>query len=161
MVILLVEFDGLYPWAIDIGNAYLEANTKDKVYIDARDDFGDKEDHIMVIHKVLYGLRSSGLIWYERLADYLRGYWVSLCKTEHNVWTRERNSLYEYITVYINNLDILTKHPNGVICTIPNKYKFKLKDTGLIKHYVWYDHFGDKNGKLCFSPAKYIENMIK
>ena len=33
MVIFLAELNGLDLWATDIGNAYLEAETKEKVYI--------------------------------------------------------------------------------------------------------------------------------
>ena len=42
-------------------NSYMYTTTKDKVYIIVRNDFRDKEDHIMIIHKVLYALQSSGL----------------------------------------------------------------------------------------------------
>ena len=72
MVIFLAELNGLDLWATDIGNAYLEAETKEKVYIIAGKEFGDLEGHILVIHKALYGLRSSGLRWHEILADCLR-----------------------------------------------------------------------------------------
>ena len=61
MVVFLAELNGLDLWATDIGNAYLEVRTKEKVYIIAGGNFGDKEGHIMIIHKVLYGLRSSEL----------------------------------------------------------------------------------------------------
>ena len=73
MVILLVELNGLYLWDTDISKSYLDAETKEKVYILTRNHVGDKEDHIMVIHRVLYSLRSSGLRWHGRLADCLKG----------------------------------------------------------------------------------------
>jgi hypothetical protein len=40
----------------DIGNAYLEAYTFEKVYIEAGPEFRDREGHILVISKALYGL---------------------------------------------------------------------------------------------------------
>ena len=58
-------------WSTDIGNAYLEAKTQEKVYIIAGPEFQELEGHILVIIKALYGLRSSGKRWYERLADCL------------------------------------------------------------------------------------------
>ena len=61
MVVFLAELNGVDLWATDIGNAYLEAKTKENLYIVAGSDFGDKEGRTMIIHKVLYGLRSSGL----------------------------------------------------------------------------------------------------
>ena len=59
-------------WATDNGYAYLEALTKEKVYIVAGPEFGNLEGHILVINKAIYGLRSSGLRWREKLADTLR-----------------------------------------------------------------------------------------
>ena len=67
---LRLELNGLDLWATDIGNAYLEGKTKEQVYIIAGSEFSEKEGHIMIIHKTLYGLRSSGLRRHERLAEY-------------------------------------------------------------------------------------------
>jgi len=41
MVIFLAELNGLELYAADVGNAYLEAKTKEKVYFVAGDGFGD------------------------------------------------------------------------------------------------------------------------
>ena len=46
-------------WAADIGNAYLEATTKEKLYIVAGPEFDKLHGHILVIHKALYGLKRS------------------------------------------------------------------------------------------------------
>ena len=51
----------MVPWAIDIGNAYLEALTSEKVCIRAGPEFGPElEGHLLIIYKALYGLKSSG-----------------------------------------------------------------------------------------------------
>ena len=56
-------------WGADIGNAYLEATTKEKLYIVAGSEFEELQGHIFVIHKALYGLKSSGLRWSQRIHD--------------------------------------------------------------------------------------------
>ena len=71
---------------------------------------------------------------------------------------REKNSLHEYIVVYVVNLAIATKDPNEMIDALTNKHKFKLKGTGPIKYHLGCDFFRDKDGTLCFSPKKYREN---
>jgi len=65
------ELNGLKTWLTDIGNAYLETHTKEKVYIIAGPEFGDREGHVLVVSKALCGLHSSGLRWSKRLADAL------------------------------------------------------------------------------------------
>ena len=72
LIIFLAELNSLKLWSTDIGNAYLEAKMLEKVYITASPEFKGKEGHTLVVYKALYGLRSSGLRWHERLADCLR-----------------------------------------------------------------------------------------
>ena len=72
MVTFLAELNGLKTWQTDVGNAYLEAETKEKVYVVAGSEFGEQEGNILVIKRALYGLKSSGLRWHERFADVLR-----------------------------------------------------------------------------------------
>ena len=69
LVIFLVELNGLALFQADIGNAYLEAKTKEKVYFIADAGFGAHEGHTLLIVKALYGLRTSGLCWHECFAD--------------------------------------------------------------------------------------------
>ena len=47
------ELNGLEIWSTDIGNAYLEAMTSEKVYIIAGPEFGDLEGHIHVVLRAL------------------------------------------------------------------------------------------------------------
>ena len=53
MCILIAELNGLKIMAGDVGNAYLEALTKEKVYIIAGPEFGELEGTIMIINKDL------------------------------------------------------------------------------------------------------------
>jgi hypothetical protein len=63
MVIFEAELNDLQTWCTDVGNAYLESHTQEKVYIVAGHEFAPfgLEGLILVIYKVLYGLKSSGL----------------------------------------------------------------------------------------------------
>jgi hypothetical protein len=61
MLLFLAELNNLQTWATDIGNAYLEATTSEKVYVVAGPEFGELRGHTMIIFKALYGLRTSGL----------------------------------------------------------------------------------------------------
>ena len=56
-------------WALDIGNACLEAITKEKLYIVVGPEFEELQGHIIVIHKALYVLKSSGLRWSHQIID--------------------------------------------------------------------------------------------
>ena len=49
MCLFIGELDGIEPWATEIGNAYLEALTSEKVCIRAGPEFGDLEGHLRII----------------------------------------------------------------------------------------------------------------
>jgi hypothetical protein len=64
--IFLGQLNGLSMCAADVGNAYLEAKTNEKLFIIAGDKFGEPTGHTLIVHKALYGLRTSGARWAEK-----------------------------------------------------------------------------------------------
>ena len=139
LVTFIAELNGLETWSTDIGNAYLEAKTKEKVYIVAGPEFGDKEGHTLVINKALYGLKSSGLRWHERFADTLRDMGFHPSKAEDDIWMRQNGDLYEYIACYVDDLCICAKNPNGIVKSLTKKYQYKLKGNGTISFHLGCD----------------------
>jgi hypothetical protein len=59
IITFCAEHNGLELWGADVGNAYLEALTKEKLYIIAGPEFGELEGHILILHKALYGIKTS------------------------------------------------------------------------------------------------------
>ena len=71
IVTLLAELNDRALWGTDIGNTYLESYTKEKVAFIVGPEVGEFEGHLLVIAMALYGLRSSGAWWHDRLFDTL------------------------------------------------------------------------------------------
>ena len=103
------ELNKMEAYATDIGNAYLEAYTSEKVVIRAGKEFGDQEGHLLIISKALYGLISSGLRFNELLGKCLTklGFKWSMC--EADIWYRDAGDRYEYIATYVDDLYIVSK----------------------------------------------------
>jgi hypothetical protein len=187
-VLFLGELNNLKLYQTDVGNAYLESYTKEKVYVIAGPEFKDLEGHVLIIVKSLYGLKSSGLRWYERLADVLREMGFVPCPAEPEIWMRahrkdgsiiwpsknkhapsstttaypvpaEDGSYYEYLATYVDDLTLASKAPEKVIDELESKYKFKLKGTGPLKFLLGCDYSRDEHGVLCAAPQKYIQKM--
>ncbi len=156
----IAELNDLEVWCTDIGNAYLESLTKEKVYIIAGDEFGELKGHTLIIVKALYGLKSSGLRWHERLADVLREMGFIPSRFEPDIWMRDKGDHYEYIAVYVDDLTIVGKDNKSIIDALLNDYNFKLKGTGSISFLLGCDFFRDDDGVLCYAPRKYIEKML-
>ena len=59
LILFLAELNQIPIWGADIGNTYLEAMTKEKLYIIGGPEFGDMKGHVLIISRALYGLRTS------------------------------------------------------------------------------------------------------
>ena len=68
-MIFLGKLNHLDLLGADIGNAYLEAFTDEKLYIVAGPVFKDLEAYILIFLKALYGMKSSG----NRLVEVIHG----------------------------------------------------------------------------------------
>jgi len=160
LLTFVAELNDQQVWCTDIGNAYLESLTFEKVYIIAGPEFGDLEGHTLIIQKALYGLKSSGLRWHERFSDVLRDMGFVPSKAERDIWMRDRGDHYEYIAVYVDDLLIVSKDPEAIIESLTKKYNFKLKGTGPISFHLGCDFGRDKDGTLYYAPKKYIDKIL-
>ena len=108
-------------WQTDVGNAYLEAYTTEKVYVIAGGEFGDKEGHVF-IEVWMRACNPDGTVILD--AD-LPG--------EDPAFTCEGVSLpiydgyYEYIAVYCDDLTIASMNPKAITEELEKKHNFKLK----------------------------------
>ena len=84
--IFLAKLNSMNVWGADIGNVYLEATAKEKLYIVAGPEIEELQGHTLVIHKALYGLKSSGLRWSQRIHDIMLQLNFRPCKADPCVW---------------------------------------------------------------------------
>ena len=140
----VAALNGLDISACDIGNAYLNAETQEKVYFIAGSEWRDKQGRVVVIVRALYGLRSSALQWQRHLADNLRydlGYTPSLA--DNNVWMKRcykgnGDSYYSYILCFVDDLLCVHQNPDPILTTLKSFYKMK-HDPGVPKMYLGSD----------------------
>ena len=160
VVTFLAELNGLELWGTDVGNAYLESYTSEKVCFIAGPEFGEYEGHTCIIVKALYGLKSSGRNWHDKLFDVLTDLGFFPSKAEPDIWMRNCGDHYEYLAVYVDDLLIASRNPQAIIDSLekaPNN--FKLKGTGPLECHLGCDFFRDSDGTMCFGPKRYIERM--
>ena len=161
LVTFLAELNKLPLWGADIGNAYLEAPTKEKVFIVAGPEFGELEGHILVINKALYGLRSSGVRWSETLHDTLKKMGFKRSKADPDVWMRKNSKLkcWEYLATYVDDLLIACEDPASIIKQLREKYKYKIKGDGPLDYHLGITYERDPDGTLYYHARKYIDRM--
>ena len=147
LVIFLAKLNNLEVWGADIGNAYLEAKTKEKLYIVAGPEFEELEGHILVIYKALYGLKSSGLRWSEEIHHILLDMGFSPCKADR-LRKAKCATKYEYVAIYVDVLLITCDCASDYIHTLEKKPNLKLKGEGPLKYHLGCDYHMDPDGTL-------------
>lgn len=146
-------------WGTDVTSAYLQSVTKEKVYIVAGLEFKGREGHLLLIHKALYGLRSSGKRYSEFFTDIMRDMGFQKSKADNYIWMRRHDDKDEYISTYVDDFCIASHDPSSIIKALENDYKLKLKGIGELKFYLGCEFFRDKDGILCMIPRKFIEQI--
>ncbi len=103
---MIAKAQGLKVLAGDVGNTYLHAETKEKVFVRCGPEFGPElEGCIAIIKKSLYGLKSSGAQWHAHFAKTLHTMGFTSTQFDNDVWIRRRDdcSGYDYISTYVDD----------------------------------------------------------
>ena len=161
MCIFLAELNDMEAYATDIGNAYLEATTQEKVCINAGSEFGALSGHLLIIHKALYGLRSSGKEFGDLLAHCLKELGFEQSRAESEIFMRESDGKYEYVATYVDDLCLVMKEPEAFLRVLQGEpYNFKLKGSGPMSFHLGCGFRRDEDGRLVMEPGKYIDKMM-
>ena len=160
LAILIGELNGLDIMVGDIQSAYLEAYTNEKVYIIAGPEFGELEGHTLIIRKALYGLRTSGARFHDRLADALRAMNFFPCKADPDLWMRDQETHYDYVCVYVDDLMAIMDKPADFFKELTEKHGFTLKGVGPPEYHLGGNFYRDPDGTLVWGAQDYIKRML-
>jgi hypothetical protein len=128
---LIAALNDLELLVADIGNAYINANAREKVYFIAGDEFGlTHKGKTVVIVKALYGLKSSGAAWRAHLSEVLHelGYTSSL--TDPDVWfcaqaKEDGFEYYAYVLVYVDDILVVSNNAATTMRSLSKLYRLK------------------------------------
>ena len=132
IMFLIAALNDLDIKMCDIGNAYLNAETRERLWFIAGKEWGSRAGCEVIIVRALYGLKSSGAEWKKTFASYIRntlGY--SPCiGADDNVYLRlEKNEFgeeyYSYLVVYVDDVLSIHKDPDKVLNIVNRDYRLK------------------------------------
>ena len=148
----------------DIGNAFPNAYTNEKVYIaKAGIEFGELAGKCIIIRKALYGLCSSSERFHAHLADTLRSFGFSQTRFDNDVWIRldESGEHYEYICTHVDDFMICSKKPELVMKEIESVYLVKDSSQGAPSYYLGNDYKKDKKNRWCVGCKMYLAEAVR
>jgi len=114
----------------------------------------------LVIKKALYGLRSSGFQWHEKLADTLREEGFQPSKADPDLWFRDAGDKYEYICIYVDDLLAMMKNPKEFMERLTSHYGYKLKGVGPPTYHLGANYFRDPDGTLGMGAKDYVKKIL-
>jgi hypothetical protein len=146
----------------DIGNAYLNAMTSEKVHTICGLEFGQAYlGRFAIITRALYGLKSSGVAWRNTLAGTLGDLGFVSTLADPDVWIRPAIKLngehyYEYMFFYVDDLLVLSEKPDVIMQGIGKAYCFK---EGSVERPTAYLGAQIKEHRLPDNPSKCLWSM--
>ena len=169
---LIAALNDLDILAADIGNAYLNALTKEKVYTIAGKEFGNKAGRTVLIVRALYGLKTSGAAFHAHLAQSLRDLGYLPSPADNDVWIRAAVKpcgfeYYEYLLVYVDDILCVSHEPRKTMNQIEKMYRLKNDSIAAPTEYLgatvkqWRFDGDAKKVRWAMSSTKYIEAAIK
>jgi len=128
IMFLIVALNDVDILSADIGNAYLNAPTKERVHTTAGPEFGpNRIGQTVVIVRALYGLKTSGAAWHSLLAESITAMGFQHSLADPDVWFRPATKhngfeYYEYLIVYVDDILVLSHQAKEVMLTIEQLY---------------------------------------
>lgn len=145
----------------DIANAFINADTREKVYCTAGLEFGDKFGSTIIIKKALYGLKSSANAWHGMLSDFIRTLGFKPTRYDEDVWIRRREDGegYDYVCTHVDDFMIVAREPQRWL--EPLQKQFVIKQAGRPSSYLGNDLvFDEQSGMYRMGCATYLKEAL-
>ena len=107
----------------DIGSAYLNSYTKEKIWTTLGPEFGGIAGRAQVI-KSLYGLITSAHAWFELFTSTIRKYGFKSSSVMPCLWYKlaEEGESYDYLSHHVDDFLITSNECNNFIKTLKKEY---------------------------------------
>jgi hypothetical protein len=167
---LLATLNELQILSCDIGNAYLNAPCREKIWFQAGRECGEDIGKVMIITRALYGLRTSGASWRQMLSDTItsREFGYNRSRGDPDLYIKRRSrphagDYYEMILVFVDDILCISHEPQEFMTKLATIYDLR-GSTAEPTLYLGANIMKQQlpNGTTCWamSSATYVKNAI-
>ena len=146
----------------DIGNAFVQSKTKERVFTKLGPEFGENAGKIALIVKALYGLTTSAANFRKAFADFLRSMGFEPIRYDRDVWIKRcpTGNGYDYICTHVDDFKIIADDPSMYIDRISGA--FLIKNHGTPNYYLGNDYqFHEVQKMWTYSCQTYEKEAIR
>ena len=154
--------EGLKIVTTDIGNAFIQAFTKEKIWSRCGNEFGEKTGCVVEVKKALYGLATSARQWSLALGDTLKSFGFTPSRADPDLWIKMSNDKthYEYIATHVDDLIIASKNPLFYINELKKSYPLRNVEENP-EYYLGNNIQNNNDGTIKISLEKYVEEVVR
>jgi len=166
---LLASLNDLDVFAADVGNAYLNAPCREKIWTKAGKEFSSDKGCVMIIIRALYGLKTSGVAWRAAFSEKLTEMGYKSTKANPDVWIWESMKsngfrYYEILLVYVDDILCVSHQLEQTMDQIKELYHLKDESVGPPSRYLGatVGKFQLKSGLECWSASArdYVKSAV-
>ena len=150
---------GLYVEQIDVKIAFLYGDINEEIYVEQPNGLDQIPGKVCLLKKALYGLKQSPRIWYNTLAEFLKGLGFHELSSDLGVFTRGNY----YMAVYVDDLLLVGPKKSEIekVKQSLNK-RFKMTDLGPCSYYLGMSVRRDLvNWALFLGQRAYLDKVIR
>ena len=91
---------------MDFKTAFLNGVVEEKVYVEQPLSFEthDRESHVCILKKALYGLNQAPRTWYGRIDSFLSNLGLTKCKADSNLYYKVEDGSLVILLSYVDDL---------------------------------------------------------
>jgi hypothetical protein len=147
---------------MDIRGAYLNGELKEEIYMRQPPGFDDGTGRVWKLLKTIYGLKQSGREWNREFDRKLTSIQLTKTAVDHCVYFRERDGERTWVTVWVDDLLILsTSRKEAEKTKIEIEGLFETKDLGEPRKIIGIEIARDRDaGTITLSQRHYIETLL-
>jgi len=130
IALTIASLNSLEVSACDIGNAYLNAQCREKLWTVAGPEFGSDKGPIMIIARALYCLKSSGAAWRSTLAATMETLGYRPTQAGPDVWIKRATKkdgepYYKLMLIYVEDVLHIAEHHEEDMAKLGREYRLK------------------------------------
>ena len=171
LALLVAALNDLDVFSCDIGNAYLNAKCREKIWFVAGLECGKSmQGKVMRLTRALYGLKSSGASWRQMFKEFIESKLEFLpSRIDPDMYYRRNRKpngeqYYELLLVYVDDILAISHDPESIMKRIGMRFEIKNDEYGPPKTYLGGDieKFQLPDGKVAWSllSTSYVASAI-
>ena len=142
LAFLIAALNDLEISSCDIGNAFLNAECREKIWFEAGSELGQDRGKAMIVTRALYELKSSGAAWRSMFSNFIiQQLDFDPTIVDADVYRRKNfkedgTPYYELLLCYVDDVLLISHDPNKVMEQISLEYRLKDDFYGPPKTYL-------------------------